>query len=238
MIVDMHIHCHEISEDILTGYLGKYILVCVSDDPESSRRTLELRERYEGVEPCVGVHPWVADNYGVDELKTLVEEAVRRDVRCLGEVGLDKRFTAGTFNKQLELFRVIVDYAREYELVLNLHAAGAWREVFNEVYKRDIEKAYFHWYTGPTDVLNSIIEAGYYIGLNPAWRIQAKHRDIISLSPLDNILTESDAPYEYHGLKLTPEMIPESIKLLASMLEKSTSEVEEAVWRNYMKIFS
>ncbi|ADV64564.1 TatD-related deoxyribonuclease [Desulfurococcus mucosus DSM 2162] len=236
MIIDAHIHCHELGRDELSRYAGRYILVCVSDDPASSRATLELAEEYKGVTPCIGIHPWNVKNHGLSDLRSLLKEAVERGVKCLGEVGLDKRFTPESFSRQLEFFREIAGYAREYGFALNIHAAGAWREVFEEVYGRDLDKVYFHWYTGPLDLLNNIVEAGYYVGLNPAWRLQAKHREVIASVPLRNVLTESDAPYEYRGLKMTPEMITGSLELLASIHGVSVEEVESTIWGNYVKI--
>ncbi|AFL66047.1 TatD family hydrolase [Desulfurococcus amylolyticus] len=236
MLIDMHIHCHELSPDMVKEYLGRYRLVCVSDDPLSSMKTMRLAEAYPDITPCVGIHPWSIREYSINDLKNILDTAVENNIKCLGEIGLDKRFTPETFNKQLEFLREAVVYAREYGLILNIHAAGAWKEVFHEVYRGGIEKAFFHWYTGPQDLLNSIVEAGYYVGLNPAWRIQVKHREIITRVPVENILTESDAPYEYHGLKLMPDLIPGSIEYLASITGSSVREIEEKIWGNYLKI--
>ena len=236
MIIDMHIHCHELREEELAKYAEGYVLVCVSDDPVSSEKTMDLPSRHGNVEPCVGIHPWNITHYTINDLRRVIEVAVDRGVKCIGEVGLDKVFVPDSFKAQLEFYREAVNYAREYGLILNIHAAGAWREAFKEAYRRDIERAYFHWYTGPLDLLGEIVDAGYYVGLNPAWTIQVKHRDIISRAPLENIITESDAPYEYRGLKLMPDMIAKSLELLASIHNMSVKEIEARIRDNYSRI--
>lgn len=238
MIVDMHVHCHEISLEELESLTGRegFILVCVSDDYESSLKTLELAEKLRGVQPCIGVHPWEMGREDYRRVLELIEKRVD-DVKCLGEVGLDRQFVPETYEKQLEFFKRIVSLAREYSLVLNLHTPKAWREVYEILTRSDVEKAYFHWYTGPQDLLAEIQESGFYIGLNPAFKIQAKHRLILDVADLDKALTESDAPYEYKGLKLTPRLIHETISYLSEKRGLAKEDLAGRFYSNYLKLF-
>lgn len=237
-IVDAHIHCHEMSSQLANHFSGDYILVCVGEDPPSSFSIVNLSKNYRNINPCIGIHPWNIHKYSVEDLRRLLEWGVNNGVKCLGEIGLDKRFVAETFNKQLELFDLMLKYAKEYDLVLNLHSAGAWREVFDKVYKMGVPRAFFHWYTGPLDVLRDIVDAGYYIGANPAWKVQEKHLNILKNASLENILTESDAPYEYRGLKLDPAMIRETISILTKIHGLEEGRVEDIIYKNYRKLFN
>ncbi|MEM2024886.1 MAG: TatD family hydrolase [Desulfurococcaceae archaeon] len=236
MLVDMHVHCAELKD--IDKYAGKMTLVCVADDPQSSRNVVELSIKYRHVEPCVGIHPWNADMYSAQEMKSLFEQYIKSgDVRCLGEVGLDKRIGQDTLNKQRELFGLIVSYAKEYDLVLNLHASNAWREVFDVVYSSGIDKVFFHWYTGPLDLLRSIQEVGYYIGVNPAWKIQPKHREIVDLAEIKNTITESDAPYNYREITLTPELIVETLNYLSYSRGIELSSLVDSIYKNFKSLF-
>jgi len=232
--VDMHIHCAELKD--INKYRGEFILVCVSDDVETSNITLKLAEKYEHVKPCVGVHPWIAHKFTAEEIRGFLRGLTDR-VQCLGEVGLDKKFKPDTFDKQLEIFRVFADHAREYDMVLNLHAAGAWNEVFNLIYSRDVNKAYFHWYTGPVHLADQITSVGYFIGANPAFMIQEKHRLILDHISLESVITESDSPYHYRGLNLTPELVEKVILYLAEKKQLEYFKVKETVYSNYKKLF-
>ncbi len=238
MYVDMHCHCHEFSEDEIKSFLDKGInLVCVSDDPLSSNHTLELSRKYHGIIPCIGVHPWEAHKYSLKNISELVEEALRNDIVCLGEVGLDKLFVPKTYEHQLVLFKYFLNIAKEYDLVLNLHTAGTWREVFDLLIKYDIDKAYFHWYTGPLNLLEQIKEQGYFIGINPAWKIQEKHRKVIEKADIDMIITESDAPYKYKNMVLSPLMVIETVNYIAERKKIDVEYVKQRIWINYNKIF-
>ncbi|WP_440059679.1 TatD family hydrolase [Thermogladius sp. 4427co] len=237
-LVDAHVHCHEMSvSDIDSLSAEGFILVCVSDDYESSIKTIELAEKYNSIVPCIGVHPWEIGREDFRKVLDLVEKNIDR-VKCLGEVGLDKQFVPETFDKQLEFFSRIVEISREYKLLLNLHTPKAWRDVYEILLRRDIEKAYFHWYTGPVDLMEEIQGAGYYIGLNPAFKIQGKHRDIIQRANLDKALTESDAPYEYKGLKLSPRMIHETISYISETRGVDKNNLVEMFYRNLLKLIS
>lgn len=240
MYVDAHLHCAEISD------LDKYIsssdwkIACVSDDVESIHRVLEIsRIHSEKIIPCVGVHPWIVHEHSLQIVKSVLDSALLEyQFICLGEIGLDKRFKLDTYHVQLEFFKLFLNYAKEYDLSLNLHAAGAWREVFELIHKYDIRKAYFHWYTGPFDLLDQIASTGYYIGINPAWIIQDKHRALIEKADIKSIITESDAPYIYKGMELKPDLIKETIEYLSKIKELDINLVKKTILSNFNKLFS
>lgn len=236
--IDMHCHCYEYGIKDLLFFINKNILlVCVSDDPESAVKTLELRDKLSGVVPCIGIHPWEAHKYSETEAEKIVELAVKNNIKCLGEIGLDKRFVPKTYDHQLRIFNVFLKAAKEYDLVLNLHTAGAWREVYELLIKNDIKRAYFHWYTGPLNLLDEITSSGYYIGINAAWKIQEKHRRVIAYASLDSIITETDAPYKYKSLNLRPDLVIETVEYIARAKNVSSKDVLLKININYEKLF-
>ncbi|MGC9012481.1 TatD family hydrolase [Thermogladius sp.] len=235
-IVDMHVHCHEMDVGELRTLVEQgYVLVCVSDDYESSLRTLELGGEIE-VQPCIGLHPWEIGRQDYRRVVELVERSADT-VKCLGEVGLDRQFVPETFERQLDFFKQLLALARDYGLVLNLHTPRAWREVYELLLRNDIEKAYFHWYTGPLDLMEEIQEKGYYVGLNPAFKIQDKHRRVLEVADLEKALTESDSPYEYKGLKLNPRLINETVDFLANTRGASRDYLTSLFYTNYLRLF-
>jgi len=232
----MHCHCHEIPIDVLKQFEKDIIIVIVSDDIESSIASIELYRKLNNVIPCIGIHPWSIKDSSREDLDFIVSLVKKYDIACLGEIGLDKRFVPETIEKQRIFFNKFLELAKEYDLVLNLHTAGTWKEVFDLLIRNNIDKAYFHWYTGPLHVLEMIIEAGYYIGANPAWKIQKKHREILMKTPIDSVITESDAPYNYRGLKLSPLHVKDTVKLLADIHRVSIEDVKLAIWNNFYKL--
>ena len=235
MLVDFHCHAHELED--LEKYSG-IIMVAVSDDYESSVKTLLLSEKHPNIIPAIGLHPWSLDKAPVEEAYRVSSLLDSHDVRILGEIGLDKRFKPHTWDKQLEVFRIFLREASEHGLAVNLHAPGAWRETLREVLRYEPPVASFHWYTGPLNTLRELVSVGYYVSINPSARIQAKHRMIAREAPLTSLLTESDAPYNYRGIRLDPLMVRESIMIIAEEKELDAGAVEKQVWSNFKNIAS
>ena len=232
-LIDIHCHLHEFSREAIEEF-RELLIVAVSDDVESSYKTIELAEEYNNIIPAIGLHPWsIRETNPKEELRRIREIVNKYDIRVLGEIGLDRKFTPETYNTQLEVFRELLKLAREYSLKVNLHAVGAWREVYNELLAYDIDSAVFHWYTGPLNLLDEIVSQGYFISINPAIKVQEKHRVILEYVKLDYVLTESDGPYEYRGLKLTPKMISNTIDIISSIKGIPVSDVKSKVFENF-----
>jgi len=126
---------------------------------------------------------------------------------------------------------LFIELASEIGGLLNIHSPGAWRDVLDMISGR-VEKAMLHWYTGPLDLIPVIKDAGYYISVNPAIRIQDKHRRVVKHAPLDMLVFESDSPYNYRGLRLSPLMVRESVRIVAGIKGVDPNIVLEYSTRN------
>lgn len=240
--VDAHCHFHEFeSKDMLRFCNSKeFIIVAVSDDFNSSVKTLNISSVCKNVIPAIGVHPWTVNEKGekvvedVKNLKKLLNQ-LKTNVKILGEVGLDRIFVPKSIKKQIEVFTSFLELARELDLGLSVHAAGAWREVLQLLSKYDIKVAIFHWYSGPLDLLNEIKALNYYISINPAIIIQEKVQKVVEKADLEILLTESDAPYNYRNLKLMPTLIPLCIEAISRIKGVKFEEVNEVIHGNFRR---
>ncbi|MCD6368840.1 MAG: TatD family hydrolase [Thermoproteales archaeon] len=238
MLVDAHCHLYEFPQRDIKSFAESFLIVAVSDDYESSVKTLKIASSSEHIIPCVGLHPWEIKKFKPALVEKLFNLAIERGIKCIGEVGLDRLFVPETFKIQLQYFKDIVSFASRQKLVLNVHAAGAWREVYKIVEENDVQKVIFHWYTGPLDLLKRIVDSGYYITINPAIKFQKKHRQVVRLTPLENMLTESDGPYRYRGLTLSPILVKRTIEKIAELKGTSEKDVQQTILKNFMSIFS
>lgn len=232
-VFDNHIHCHEFPQVELESYVRQWRLVCVSDDLASSKKTLEIG----GVVKCLGVHPWRVAKTDLKELGEVVKLIVKEEVECIGEVGLDKKFVPESFEKQLEYFRIFLKEAREFGLVVNIHAPDAWWDVVEELRRADVDRALIHWYTGPIQLLDVVKDLGYYISINPAVVIQKKHQAVAQAADRRIVVLESDGPYEYRGLRLSPPAIEKTIEKLAELWGSTREYVIEVVENNAARLW-
>lgn len=232
--MDAHCHLHEYEENEIKSVidLNMYI-IAVSDDYKSSIRTIEISRRYNLVIPAVGLHPWNVNHNYKDEVANIERLLLENElIKILGEVGLDKKFKPYTIQYQDVVFRKFVEMAKEKGLALNIHAANAWVDVLDILYRNDISLAIIHWYTGPLELVKEIVDRGYYITVNQAITIQQKYRDVIKIAPLDIILVESDAPYRYRGLVFHPKEILSIYKYIAELKGVSVDEVRKNIMKN------
>ena len=231
--VDAHCHIHEFTENRIREFRD-FIIIGVSDDEPSSRKTLELSRKFDNIIPNVGVHPWHVHEVSVEELNNVLKLA--NQAKGIGEVGLDTKFKPETIERQREFFLKFLQVAKEYDLPMNVHAAGTWGEVLELLRKFDIKKALIHWFTGNLELIDEIVSLGYFISINPAIKIQKKQRQIVEYAPIEIILTESDGPYSYRGLELEPTLIPELISEIAKIKNMKVNDVIEVV-RNNLRRF-
>lgn len=240
--VDVHSHVHEYNDNALQEILASenIVIVAVGDDFESSRRVVELSRAYSSrIVACVGLHPWSIKNLddSLREAERVIRLALENNVHCLGEVGLDTKFVAETIDAQREVFKLFLETARDHSLILNLHTAGTWEEVYRLLIRYDIPYANFHWYTGPLHLLRELVEAGYSISVNPAVFIQKKHQKVVQSAPLEIMLTESDSPYKYKGIEMHPRLVIDVVREIGRLKGVSADEVKEVIKENFERLW-
>ena len=237
MLVDAHCHADEYSIDRLKYFIERYnmVIVGVGMDYASSLKILEYSKQLSNFIPCVGIHPWNIGKISDDELDNIIQ--ISTEVKCLGEIGLDTRFAGDTIDKQRVIFQRFLEIAPERNLILNIHSVDTWKEILDLLIKYDIKGAVFHWYSGPQNLLREIASEGYFITINPAVKFQKKHRRVLEAAPLEILLTESDGPYLYRGVNLSPELIPETLREIAAVKEIDVKEIVKIIYNNFRRLF-
>ncbi|MCE4621299.1 MAG: TatD family hydrolase [Desulfurococcales archaeon] len=237
---DMHCHLHEIRLRDVNRILElerSLVIVAVSDDLESFIKTIELSSEYpDRIVPCAGFHPWNIGERSLGDVDEVLRTAYRLDVPCIGEVGLDKKFVPQTIDLQRVIFEKFLRAASDMDVLVNIHAPDAWKDVISLIMEYDIGKAIIHWYTGPLNFLNVLRDLGVKITVNPAVTIQKKHRRVVQEASLEMLVLESDAPYNYRGLNLNPLMIKRSVEEIALIKGVSPDLVAETVAYNSEKL--
>ncbi|MDM7274775.1 MAG: TatD family hydrolase, partial [Thermoprotei archaeon] len=130
-LFDMHCHAYELGDLEATFEADKdLVIVAVSDDLESFLKVLELERSYAGrVYACAGFHPWSIREGALHQVDTIVRLASREGLRCVGEVGLDRRFLGlETWSLQVRIFREFLKLAADIDAFVNIHAPDAWSE--------------------------------------------------------------------------------------------------------------
>jgi len=230
--VDAHAHLYEFEKPEKFRTIA---IIVVAEDYHTSLEALRLGEKFDNVFPSVGVHPWKLSKVNDEEVRNVCTLISRHDVKCIGEVGLDRRYARDSFERQLEVFDTFTKLAYEYSLPMNLHCLDAWQKALDILLKNDVPRALFHWYTGPLDLLEKISSVGYFVSINPMCAIQKRHKEVAKAVDVRSVLTESDGPYVYRGVKLEPPMVESSLNIIAEVKNMSKEVIEEVVAENFKK---
>ena len=251
MYIDAHIHLYdaeykEIINDIIEEAFNhgiKYI-VSVSEDSVTAIKNLGLSKLNRNILIGLGVHPWTAIyNPGdIDKTIEIILEYID-EIVCIGEVGLDKKYedSIRMWDKQVDTFNKMISLALEYKKPLNIHSRRAARDVLHILNKRDVDQAYFHWYTDDLETLKNIIQHGYYIGFTPSITYSKRVKKLAYKTPLENILTETDGPVRYYGpLKdeiTKPSHVTLIINEIARIKDMDPEYVAREVYNNFIRFY-
>jgi len=238
-VVDTHAHLEEVVDLDLeiqkAKKAGVVAMIAVGTNTKANKIALDVSEKFRDyVFPAVGIHPWDTSNCSEEDVKFIRDNAGR--CVAIGEVGLDfwikqdQKAQATVFEKMLTLAKT----ERKPALV---HSRGAWKDCFEAVSRLEVEKAVFHWYSGPLDVLEKILESGYYVSSSPAVEYSKHHREAIEKVPIERLLLETDSPVSYKGVKSTPSDVMKTLKYVSKLKGMDEPEVAEVTTRNAAKLF-
>ena len=206
-------------------------IVAVGMNIVSNQRTLELAEAYpEMVFPAIGYHPWAIVETDIDDTISFVD-AHLNDCIALGEVGLDYKIKVKK-RVQQKVFESLLDLAAKYRKPVNVHSRYSFERAHAMLGKAGIEKAVFHWYAGPLDILDRILDSGYYISATPALAYSSRHRAAVEQAPVNQILIETDAPEQYQGEASEPSFLLKTLEELAGLKKRPKEEIARVTTTN------
>jgi TatD DNase family protein len=247
--IDTHAHLEEMDdlEKVLleSREAGVMAIIAVGSDLKTNKKTLEIAEKYQGfVYPALGWHPWYINESAMDANIEFIEANID-NARGVGEIGLDyhKRVRAGA-DKDLQktVLRKLLKIAKDHDKPALIHSRYAWRDALTAVEIAGLEKAVFHWYTGPSGVLRDIIGHGFYISVTPAVEYHEEHRRAVKEVPLERMLLETDAPVTYgrgrdFEFEARPADVNRSLKGAAAIKGLGEEEVAAVTTENAIKLF-
>jgi len=143
-IVDVHSHAYDYSKNELEKLKKDFIIISVSEDYSTSKKSIELSKIYRSIIPAVGIHPWTAHKINVkDEIRKIEELIKKVSIKIIGEIGLDKTRFRKTIDMQLKVFEELLKIAADHDLAVNIHSAGTAGKIFQLLLKYDIKKLTF-----------------------------------------------------------------------------------------------
>jgi len=213
MIVDSHCHLHDPAFADVRGTVIRatehnvWGAVAVGCDHATNERTLQAAaQNGKAVWPALGFHPeWKLTR---EDLEAVEQQIHARHARlvAVGEVGLPwyglgAADDADAVRREAcERLERLVDLARRYDLPVILHAPhGAAADALAILKRRGVDRAVFHWHKASPEVTREIVDAGYLVSVTPDLVYRDRDREMVERVPIESLLVESDAPWQYQG---------------------------------------
>lgn len=215
----------------------------VANDLESSRRAIELSERYDGWLASVGVHPHECGNWdrrAARELRTL---AAHPKVRAIGETGLDHYREFQPRDVQARAFADHCALAVELGLPVVVHSRQSLDAVAEVLEGAPGITGVMHSYAGDARQAREFTDLGLHISLSGivTFRREYELRDAAAEIPLERLLLETDAPYlspePLRGRRNEPAHLPHTAAVVAAAVGMSVRSLAERTTRNARAVF-
>jgi TatD DNase family protein len=259
-VVDNHVHLDlardgeqapTVAEAIAAAAaVGVTRLVQVGCDPAGVRFTREVVERYAALLGGVAVHPnevpRLATSGALDDALAEVEAlATHPRIRVVGETGLDY-FRTGPDGIPLQqnAFRWHIDLAKRTGRALQIHD----REAHDDVLRILDEEAapphtVLHCFSGDVRMARTAVERGYFLSFagTVTFKNASALRDALAVTPLENLLVETDAPYlapsPHRGATNASYLVPLTVRAMAGVLTVDVPTLCTALATNSERVY-
>lgn len=226
-------------------------VVQVGCDLPGAAWAVEVAERYPSVVATVALHPNEAPalaaagtlDDALAEIDRLAGSSPR--VRGIGETGLD-HFRTGPEGRaaQEASLRAHIEIARRRGLALTIHDRDAHEDVLRVLDDAETpDCVVFHCFSGNETLARDVAERGWYLSFaGPVtFRNAADLRAALAVTPLENLLVETDAPFltphPYRGRPNASYLVPVTVRFIAETLGQSVETVCHSLQANTDRAF-
>jgi len=239
-VLDAHTHLDMVGGDPRAGIdaaaaVGVTRLVQVGVDVASSRWSAALAAAEPAVVATVALHPNEAPRVAdLDESLRIIEDLARQPrVRGVGETGLDTYRTGEAGRAAQERsFRAHVQIAKDTGKALVIHDRDAHADILRVLDEEGAPDAVvLHCFSGDEAFAVECVKRGYVLSFagTVTFTNAPQLREAAKVTPLDQLLVETDAPFltpmPYRGRPNAPYLIPLTVRALAAAKAADLDEV-------------
>ena len=255
LIIDVHAHLDfkEYDNDIdkvieNNKKAGVVAVINNGVDIASNRKVLELAKKYDIIKPALGFYPVHAVQAKQEEFDAELDFISKQDIAAIGEVGLD--YLKGDdnpfgdkYSKEMKAcFEKFISLAKKKNIPIIVHSRRAELDVVEMLESSSLkpEKILMHCFMGRKHLVKRILDHGWSMGISCLVKKLQQLQSIVEQAPMNQLLTETDAPYQspYPDIRRNePRFIIESLKKIAEIKKLDVEEASNMIYKNYQAMF-
>ncbi|MDD5483601.1 MAG: TatD family hydrolase [Kiritimatiellae bacterium] len=258
MLVDTHVHFDGLLEtDAPVAFIERALargvkkMIAVGGSARGNEIALQTAaERPENVRAAVGFDRSQA--LGAPDLAGFARMLENRMAAAVGETGLDFHAPVPPREAQKELFRLMLQKARERVLPVIIHNREADREILEileehvRLWKGPADKiGVCHCFTGTETSARRFLSLGFYISFSGILTFRARHSAALAeaarVVPDNRLLIETDAPFlapePLRGRVNEPANVRYVARALADIRGKTLESVAAVTTKNAENLF-
>lgn len=253
ILTDTHTHLYsEEFENDRTEMIQRAIDAGVSRffvpsiDSTYTQKMYELEAQFpQNIFLMMGLHPcYVKPDSYLAELAHVETELAKRKFQAIGEIGIDLYWDKTTLAIQQEAFRRQIQWAKKYQLGINIHCRDAFDEVFEVLESEQSEDLFgiFHCFTGDFEQAQRAINLNMKLGIGGVATFKnGKINQFLKEIDLQHIVLETDSPYlapvPYRGKRNESSYTLLVAEKLAQIYELPVAEIARITTENSKAVF-
>jgi TatD DNase family protein len=230
-------------------------IISIGTDLDSSRRAIQLAEKFPNVFAAVGWHPSSAMDAPDDLHAALFELTKHPKVVAIGEIGLDYHHLPGSQNgsavddarykqRQADIFQQQIEVAIKSGLNCIIHQRDSFDDILAQLklFAGKV-RGVFHCFGESSDRMRRVLEIGSLVSFTGivTFKNGQNVRDTVAATPLDQFMLETDCPYlapvPFRGKRCEPAYVKEISEAVAQVKRCSLEELSAATCKTAKEFF-
>ncbi len=236
------------------------VMNVVGTQKDTSAAAVALAEKYDNVYATIGLHPVHTTKSYHDEKElgeggkeftsrgevfdTATYEAFGKHPRviAIGECGLDYfRSEESTKKIQKDVFIQHIELANGLNKPLMLHIRNAYEDALEILKAHAKVHGDVHFFAGDWDIAKQFLDLGFTLSFTGVVTFTHDYDEVVKNTPLDMLLSETDAPYvtpaPHRGKRNEPARVELVVRSIADIRGEDFEKVVVQLASNAQRVF-
>lgn len=220
-------------------------IVNIATDPTTLKEGLKLEKRFSSIKNAGATTPHDVEKEGEMAFPLFEEAAKNKLLVAVGETGLEYYYKELDREMQKRFLVRYLHLAAECDLPVIFHCREAFEDLFTIVDAEYPKKApaILHCFTGNEREAEGVLDRGWYLSLSGIVTFKKSDalREVAKMTPLNQLLIETDAPYlapqSKRGKQNEPAFLKETAECIAEVKKISLDELAYHTTQNAKRLF-